>query len=129
MPPLPVVSGEAAIRAFERAGWNRARQKGSHVSLVKPGVNVNLSVPLDRGLDRGTLRKLIWAVTPALNCTCSLPAPWPTPAPPTSRVTSSLAANASFKFPISCCPAWVGATVVDSYLERRALALRRRHYA
>jgi predicted RNA binding protein YcfA (HicA-like mRNA interferase family) len=59
MPPLPVVSGEAAIRAFERAGWKRARQKGSHVSLVKPGVNVNLSVPLHRELDRGTLRKLI----------------------------------------------------------------------
>ena len=59
MPPLPVVSGEAAIRAFERAGWKRARQKGSHVSLVKPGVNVNLSVPLHRELDRGILRKLI----------------------------------------------------------------------
>jgi predicted RNA binding protein YcfA (HicA-like mRNA interferase family) len=59
MPPLPVASGEAAIRAFERAGWKRARQKGSHVSLVKPGVNVNLSVPLHGELDRGTLRKLI----------------------------------------------------------------------
>jgi predicted RNA binding protein YcfA (HicA-like mRNA interferase family) len=56
---LPVVSGEAAVRAFERAGWRRARQKGSHVSLVKPGVNVNLSVPLHRELDRGTLHKLI----------------------------------------------------------------------
>jgi predicted RNA binding protein YcfA (HicA-like mRNA interferase family) len=59
MASLPVVSGEAAIRAFERAGWGRARQKGSHVSLVKPGVNVNLSIPLHRELDRGTLRKLI----------------------------------------------------------------------
>ena len=59
MAVLPVVSGEEAIRAFERAGWQRARQKGSHVSLVKPGVNANLSVPLHRELDRGTLRKLI----------------------------------------------------------------------
>jgi len=59
MVPLPVVSGEAAIRAFERAGWSRARQKGSHVSMVKPGVNANLSVPLHKELDRGTLRKLI----------------------------------------------------------------------
>ncbi len=56
---LPVVSGAEAIRAFERAGWRQARQKGSHVSVVKPGVNVNLSVPLHRELDRGTLRKLI----------------------------------------------------------------------
>ena len=59
MRSLPVVSGSDAIRAFERAGWQRARQKGSHISLVKPGVNVNLSVPLHRELDRGTLRKLV----------------------------------------------------------------------
>lgn len=59
MPLLPVISGEAAIGGFERNGWRRGRQKGSHVSLAKPGVNVNLSVPLHRELDRGTLRKLI----------------------------------------------------------------------
>lgn len=59
MASLPVVSGLDAIRAFELAGWRRARQKGSHVSLVRAGVNVNLSVPLHRELDRGTLRKLI----------------------------------------------------------------------
>jgi len=59
MPPLPVISGEAAIGAFDRAGWRCARQKGSHISLTNPGVNVNLSVPLHRELDRGTLRKLI----------------------------------------------------------------------
>ncbi len=27
MPPLPVVSGEAAIRAFERAGWKAREAK------------------------------------------------------------------------------------------------------
>ncbi len=59
MASLPVVSGEAAIRVFERAGWMRARQKGSHVSMVKSGINVNLSVPLHKELDKGTLRKLI----------------------------------------------------------------------
>ena len=59
MASLPVVSGAEAVRAFERAGWQRARQKGSHVSLVKSGVNVDLSVPLHRELDRGTLGKLI----------------------------------------------------------------------
>ena len=59
MASLPVVSSSEAIRAFERAGWRRARQKGSPVSLVKSGVSVNLSVPLHRELDRGTLRKLV----------------------------------------------------------------------
>ena len=59
MASLPVVSGSEATRAFERAGWQRARQKGSDVSLVKSGVSVNLSIPLHRELDRATLRKLI----------------------------------------------------------------------
>ena len=59
MAALPVVSGEAVIRAFERSGWRRARQKSSHVTMVKPGINANLSIPLHRELDRGTLRKLI----------------------------------------------------------------------
>jgi predicted RNA binding protein YcfA (HicA-like mRNA interferase family) len=56
---LPVCSGDEAIRAFEKAGWRVARQKGSHVSLVKPGTPVILTVPLHRELDRGLLKALI----------------------------------------------------------------------
>ena len=59
MTSLPVCSGETAIRAFERAGWIQARQRGSHVSLIKLGVPVLLTVPLHRELDRGLLRRLI----------------------------------------------------------------------
>lgn len=59
MTRLPACSGETAIRAFERAGWIQARQRGSHVSLIKPGVPVLLTVPLHRELDRGLLRHLI----------------------------------------------------------------------
>ena len=54
MSSLPVVSGAAAIRAFERAGGRRARQKGSHVSLIKTSFRC-----LHRGSDRGTLKKLV----------------------------------------------------------------------
>ena len=32
---LPVCSGKEAVRAFERAGWNVDRQRGSHVSLFR----------------------------------------------------------------------------------------------
>ncbi len=39
-------SGEEAIRAFVKAGWRVARQKGSHVSLVKQGNPNVLTVPL-----------------------------------------------------------------------------------
>lgn len=61
MPPLPVVSGREAVRAFRRAGWVVARQSESHIILVKPGVPVNLSIPDHSVLDRGLLRKLIRA--------------------------------------------------------------------
>jgi predicted RNA binding protein YcfA (HicA-like mRNA interferase family) len=46
MPQLPVLSGRDVRRAFERAGWHFARQRGSHMILVKPGVPVNLSIPI-----------------------------------------------------------------------------------
>lgn len=54
MARLLVCSGRDAIRAFERVGWAVDRQKGSHVSLVKEGVPVVLTVPLHSELDRGT---------------------------------------------------------------------------
>jgi predicted RNA binding protein YcfA (HicA-like mRNA interferase family) len=56
---LPVCSGEKAIRTFERAGWTRVRQRGSHVSLVKAESPVVLTVPLHRELGPGLLRTLI----------------------------------------------------------------------
>ena len=59
MAQLPVVSGRAARRAFEKAGWIFNRQRSSHMILVKAGVAVNLSIPDYRELDRGLLRGLI----------------------------------------------------------------------
>lgn len=59
MPPLPVASGQEAVRAFERAGWRLVRRKGSHMVMVKRGSWASLSVPDHKELDRGLLRKLI----------------------------------------------------------------------
>lgn len=59
MPKLPVLSGEQVVRAFERAEWRRDRQRGSHVVMLKEGLNVSLSVPQHRELAPGTLRSLI----------------------------------------------------------------------
>jgi predicted RNA binding protein YcfA (HicA-like mRNA interferase family) len=56
---LPVVSGRQAVRAFVKAGWSIARQRGSHIVLTKPGVPVNLSIPDHKQLDRGLLRAQI----------------------------------------------------------------------
>jgi predicted RNA binding protein YcfA (HicA-like mRNA interferase family) len=59
MTRLPVVSGPDAMKAFERAGWSVARQRGSHVVMIKAGRQANLSVPLHKELDPGTLRGLV----------------------------------------------------------------------
>lgn len=59
MPPLPVISGREAVRAFERAGWHLLRRESSHVILGKSGVPAVLSIPDHRTLRRGTLRGLI----------------------------------------------------------------------
>jgi len=58
---LANISGKKAARAFEKAGWERLGQVGSHLVLVKQGVRVNLSVPQHRELSVGTLRALIRA--------------------------------------------------------------------
>ena len=59
MPRLPVCSGKEAIEAFKKAGWQVDRQKGSHISMVKEGMPVVLTVPLHDELDKGLLRGLI----------------------------------------------------------------------
>jgi predicted RNA binding protein YcfA (HicA-like mRNA interferase family) len=59
MPQLPVMSGREAVRVFEKHGWEVARQRGSHIIMVKTGLNVTLSVPDHREVARGTLRSLI----------------------------------------------------------------------
>jgi predicted RNA binding protein YcfA (HicA-like mRNA interferase family) len=61
MAGLPSVSGERAVRAFQRTGWVKDRQHGSHVILIKPGNPATLSVPQHRELAPGTLRSLIRA--------------------------------------------------------------------
>ncbi len=59
MPSLPNVSGREVVKAFGKDGWEFARQKGSHMIMVKPGHIASLSVPDHRELAKGTLRSLI----------------------------------------------------------------------
>ena len=59
MPHLPVLSGRRIVRAFEKLGWEVARQRGSHIILVKESSIATLSVPDHREVARGTLRSLI----------------------------------------------------------------------
>jgi predicted RNA binding protein YcfA (HicA-like mRNA interferase family) len=61
MPALPKLSGREVVKAFGRDGWQLARQKGSHMILVKEGSWATLSVPDHREIAPGTLRSLIRA--------------------------------------------------------------------
>lgn len=58
---LPRISGRAAIKKFEKIGYEVVRQKGSHIRLIHP-TNESckaLTVPDHRELGTGLLRKLL----------------------------------------------------------------------
>ena len=61
MSDLRRVSGEEAIRALERLGFLRVRQRGSHVVLKRqtPQGAVGCVVPLHRELAVGTLKGIL----------------------------------------------------------------------
>jgi predicted RNA binding protein YcfA (HicA-like mRNA interferase family) len=54
MPKLPCVPGREAVKALERLGFVRLRQKGSHVVLRKG--DRGCVVPLHDEICQGTLR-------------------------------------------------------------------------
>ncbi len=59
MARLPTVSGRQAVAAFQQAGFQVRRQRGSHIVMVKPGFPETLSIPDHREIKPGTLRALI----------------------------------------------------------------------
>lgn len=58
MPRLPSISGKEAVKAFERLGYRRERQRGSHIIMSAPGRRP-IVVPDHREIKRGALRSLI----------------------------------------------------------------------
>lgn len=59
MGELANISGKAAVKAFQKAGWQIRGQVGSHLVLTKEGVRKNLTIPQHPELASGTLRGLI----------------------------------------------------------------------
>ena len=60
-PKLPVISGDALIRALGKFGYVAVRQKGSHVRLRHPTDHQRLpvTVPLHNEIAFGTLRRIL----------------------------------------------------------------------
>ncbi|PPD23081.1 MAG: hypothetical protein CTY18_09325 [Methylomonas sp.] len=59
MPKLPQFSGREVVKIFQYFGWVIARQRGSHMILVKDGHNVTLSIPDHKAVAQGTFRGLL----------------------------------------------------------------------
>ena len=59
MGKLGNISGRDAAKAFQKAGWEKVGQVGSHLVMTKPGLRVNLSIPQHKELATGTIRALI----------------------------------------------------------------------
>ncbi|WP_201785194.1 type II toxin-antitoxin system HicA family toxin [Methanofollis ethanolicus] len=54
MTGLPVLSGDAAIRSFEKPGYQVVRQNGSHVRMVRPDQSKKpLTIPRHDVLGKG----------------------------------------------------------------------------
>ena len=45
MPSLPILSGQEVVRVFESLGWKVARQRSSHIVMIKEGEVGTLSIP------------------------------------------------------------------------------------
>ena len=58
MSKLPTCSGQDAVRAFNKLGYEVDHQTGSHIILRHPSQR-RLTVPNHRELAKGTLRALI----------------------------------------------------------------------
>jgi len=58
MSRLPVCSGQDAVRAFQKLGYQVDHQTGSHIILRHPQMR-RLTVPNHRELAKGTLQALI----------------------------------------------------------------------
>jgi predicted RNA binding protein YcfA (HicA-like mRNA interferase family) len=70
---VPSISGKNAVAAFEKAGFEVARVKGSHHIMKREGHPNLLSVPVhNRDIAKGTLRSLITAAGLTVKEFCDL---------------------------------------------------------
>lgn len=51
------MSGREMLRLFEKSGWTKLRQRGSHVQMIKNGQNE--TIPMHKELGRGIEQKLL----------------------------------------------------------------------
>lgn len=58
MPQLPILSGQEIIKVLDRIGYQRGKQRGSHIRLVHSEFR-SVTVPNYASVSRGLLRKIL----------------------------------------------------------------------
>jgi predicted RNA binding protein YcfA (HicA-like mRNA interferase family) len=56
---LKLCSGAKVVKKLQKAGWQIARQKGSHIMMTKTDYQYTLSIPQHRELGIGIISKLL----------------------------------------------------------------------
>ena len=61
MAKLPRLSGKEVVKVLKKAGFLEARQRGSHVVMIKEGSfgKIPTVVPMHKEIDTGTLLEII----------------------------------------------------------------------
>jgi len=55
----PLLSGKKIVKAFEKIGYYRVSQKGSHIKIRNDTSQITLIIPDHKEVDRWTLRGII----------------------------------------------------------------------
>ena len=55
----PLLSGKEIVKAFEKVGYYRVSQKGSHIKIRNDTRQIILIIPAHKEVDRWTLRGII----------------------------------------------------------------------
>ena len=55
----PLLSGKKIVKAFEKIGYYRVSQKGSHIKIRNDTRQITLIIPDHKEVDRWTLRGII----------------------------------------------------------------------
>ena len=55
----PLLSGQEIVKAFERIGYYRAGQRGSHIKIRNDSRQITLIIPDHKEVDRWTLKGIL----------------------------------------------------------------------
>ncbi len=67
MPKLRVISGKDIIAILLKKHFSIVRQKGSHARLIHIPTGTEVTIPLHREVDRGTLKSILRTIETCMN--------------------------------------------------------------